>query len=100
MAVGRSMNTQLSDTKPSVWADLASVVLPLVLFAVAVFLGLRIGLIPRLSGADWVVLIAVAVSISLTNIFGFYAAMRAEVHRLGFQLSTLSLGTCLSLLAA
>lgn len=48
MAVGRSMNTQLSVTKPSVWADLASVVVPLVLFAVAVFLGLRMGALSQL----------------------------------------------------
>jgi hypothetical protein len=93
------MNAHASTREPSVWADLASVALPIMLFAISVFIGLKLGLIAPLSKASVAVLATAMLSIGLTNMFGFYAEKRAELHRIGFQLCGLNLGTCLSLLA-
>ena len=93
------MHVHAVSRESSVWADLASVALPIVLFAISVFIGLRLGLIAPLRKASVAVVATAMLSIGLSNMFGFYAAKRAELHRIGFQLCGLNLGTCLSLLA-
>ena len=93
------MQANVVSRDPSVWADLGSVALPIVLFAISVFIGLQLGLIAPLRKASMAVLATAMLSIGITNMFGFYAAKRAELHRIGFQLCGLNLGTCLSLLA-
>ncbi len=93
------MSAPAAGSEPSAWTDLASVVLPIVLFVVAVLVGLKLGLIGPLRKANVAVLAMAMLSIGLTNLFGFYAAKRAALHRVGFQLCGLNLGTCLSLLA-
>ena len=93
------MNEKSDSDESTVWIDLAYVALPIALFAVSVLIGLKTGLIPPLRKATVAVLVTAMLSIALTNMFGFYAAKRVELHRVGYQLCGLTLGTCLSLLA-
>lgn len=92
--------TDEQQSKPSVWGDLFYLILPVVLFPGAVYLGVKLRVVEPITGADWLVLLAAIIAVAVTNMFGFYASIRAEVHRLGYELCALSLGACLSLLAA
>jgi hypothetical protein len=90
----------MSGKSPSIWGDIVFVCVIVGMLGVILAALRWLGILPQLQFADFLILTGAALSLGITAMFNIYASDGRAYHRLGFELCSLTFGTCLSLVTA
>lgn len=86
--------------KSTIWGDLAYLSLVPALFLVAVLCLRSLGWLPPMSRLDHLIVGGAVLAATLTTVFALASSDGPSFHRLGFDLCSLTFGSCLALLVA